>query len=450
MATVQEFQASLTDLKRQVGTQTLILNTNTSSKQLAEAELSKIKGQIAEFQRLNPNSANLSNPTYRDLVFASSKANTRVLELEESIQRTVDLILKLNTEITEIQNSVISETAQAPQEAETFPVSQSQIVPVDISGVDSTVLDQTQNEQALNEAVIAQAEPYNRAFGTTEDVEAALNQDVIDQYEPAVYDEVVLDARERHSTSSQAISQDWRFRIHLAPNADYLYNARGDTVLAPLRKTDGVLFPYVPSISYSYTAQYSEDELTHTNFKFQNYRSSSISAINVTGTFTAQDENEASYVFAMLHFFKSATKMFYGSNEKSGMPPPILYLTGFGTYMFDSHPVVLSSFSHTPETNADWIRVNTSMESITAQTVNPAKVLSVSSERLRAAGLGSSPPAFNRKRSESFAYIPASLTVTLTFQPVQSRADIANTFDFDKFASGQLIRKNSKNNRSTW
>jgi hypothetical protein len=243
---------------------------------------------------------------------------------------------------------------------------------------------------------------------------------------------------------------DWKFRIHLAKGANYLYNDSSNKLLSPLAETDGVVFPYIPSISYSYTASYSAETLTHTNFKFQTYNASEVSPISVTGQFTAQDENEAAYVLAMIHFFKSATKMWYGNNANNGAPPPVLYMSGFGTYTFDFHPVVLSSFSYTPDTNADYIRVDNITLNKQRKTISPAAVSDMSAMRLKSAGLAKEAPKFNQQKSNMFAYVPSSLSVSLSLLPVSSRADIGNRFDNGKYASGELYRQKTKTNRSMW
>ena len=57
-------------------------------------------------------------------------------------------------------------------------------------------------------------------------------------------------------------TQDWRFRISLAPGSNYLYNdpdARDAAhILNPLQTTQGVIFPYVPQVAVSYNANYEQ------------------------------------------------------------------------------------------------------------------------------------------------------------------------------------------------
>jgi hypothetical protein len=119
---------------------------------------------------------------------------------------------------------------------------------------------------------------------------------------------------------------DWRVRLRLAPNADYLYKISetngGPGILAPLAVTDGVIFPYTPAIETSYQAKYNPYDLTHSNYRGYFYQNSSVENVTIKGTFTAQDTYEAAYLLAVIHFFKSVTKMFYGQDAQAGTPPP--------------------------------------------------------------------------------------------------------------------------------
>jgi hypothetical protein len=149
---------------------------------------------------------------------------------------------------------------------------------------------------------------------------------------------------------------DWRVRLSLAPSATYLYNASPPGILAPLAKTGGVIFPYTPKIEINYKAEYSPYALTHSNYKGYFYQSSYTDAVNMSATFTAQDSAEATYLLAVIHFFRSVTKMFYGQDAERGAPPPLVFLTGLGQYQFSAHPCVVSSFTYSLPADVDYIR----------------------------------------------------------------------------------------------
>ena len=139
---------------------------------------------------------------------------------------------------------------------------------------------------------------------------------------------------------------DWRVRLRLAPGAQYLYKAPAPGILQPLNVTDGIIFPYTPQIDTAYRANYSQYDLTHSNYRGYFYQNSYVDAINLRATFTAQDTNEANYLLAVITFLKAATKMFYGGDAERGSPPPLVYLSGLGEYQFNEHPCLIQQFNY--------------------------------------------------------------------------------------------------------
>ncbi|KAI9549489.1 hypothetical protein GHT06_001889 [Daphnia sinensis] len=166
-------------------------------------------------------------------------------------------------------------------------------------------------------------------------------------------------ARAAAPPKEQKIEDDWRFRIQLAKTANYFYNtAQVGDVMYPLKSTAGVIFPYMPTISMAYSAIYDQTNIPHTNFKHYQYQNSEIAPISLSAEFTAQDTYEANYMLAMIHFFRSVTKMFYGKDSipSNGTPPPLCFLSGLGQYQFDMHPVQIASFNYTLPNDVDYIR----------------------------------------------------------------------------------------------
>jgi len=160
--------------------------------------------------------------------------------------------------------------------------------------------------------------------------------------------------------------QDWRIRIAPGPALTSKYY---DTkILKPLKDTNGVVFPYTPQIAITHNASYQATPLTHANFQHYSYSNSDIAAISIAGDFTAQNEAEGLYVLAVIHFFRSVTKMFFGSdaNPVAGTPPPVLFLYGLGDQILNGVPVVVTSFTSTFPNDIDYLlvkgnRVPTSM-----------------------------------------------------------------------------------------
>ena len=259
----------------------------------------------------------------------------------------------------------------------------------------------------------------------------------------------------RDQQSGIGSPKDWRFRISLAPGATYLYKDSSPGILKPLMATNGVIFPYSPQINLAYTASYNATDLVHTNYKVYNYKSSSVENINITGDFTVQDSAEANYVLAVIHFFRSVTKMFYGQdqNPARGVPPPLCYLTGFGQYQFDMHPVAITSFTYTFPNDVDYVNAYPTNNSVSIGGQNMApympQIASFFSplDRLRtlAGNLGKGgtapPPTFvTSKNINEVTRVPAKITIQLSCIPIVSRNTMSNQFSLKQYANGSLLK----------
>jgi hypothetical protein len=247
---------------------------------------------------------------------------------------------------------------------------------------------------------------------------------------------------------------DWRVRLSLAPSADYLYMATPPGILEPLKKTAGVIFPYTPKIDINYKANYSSYDLTHSNYKGYFYQNSYTDAVNMSATFTAQDSTEATYLLAVIHFFRSVTKMFYGQDAQRGAPPPLVFLTGLGQYQFSAHPCVVSSFTYALPADVDYIRA-------TSVNINGTNLLSrrvrqdlptnpISSAVNRLANLFSSqgiskggiynPPAPPTLGKNEPTYVPTKIEISLILLPMQTRSQVSQQFSVKGFANGDLLK----------
>jgi hypothetical protein len=245
-------------------------------------------------------------------------------------------------------------------------------------------------------------------------------------------------------------NQDWRVRISLAPNSTYFYNDSKNYLLSPLRTETGgssvnaiaanintllgrnaysgaqrigVVFPYTPQLQITHTANYSEQKLTHNNYTQHYYENSEVSAIGITADFTVQNVNEGQYLLACVYFFRSVTKMFFGTDAQAGNPPPLVYLNGYGQYYLPNVPCVVKSFSHTMPPDVDYMDIPE--PAVTNTNYNP---------QTRAYRLNST-------------RMPTTSQITLSLQPVYSRASQSQGFSLTDFSAGALL--NSSSNPAT-
>lgn len=249
---------------------------------------------------------------------------------------------------------------------------------------------------------------------------------------------------------------DWRVVLTLAPGADgYMYRSPNPGIMAPLAVTDGVVFPYTPQIQVQYAATYDTSDVTHSNYKIFQYKNSSVDSISITGDFTAQDTYEANYMLAVIHFFKSMTKMFYGNDQDpvNGTPPPLCYMYGLGEFQFNRHPIAITSFSYNLPNDVDYIRASVTADSGSAN--NPAMQgrysgnptnLRTASSGIRSGGLPM-PPQWSLERGNGNApgtveptYVPTKLQIQIGAIPIVSRRDISQNFSLRDYASGTLLK----------
>jgi hypothetical protein len=161
-------------------------------------------------------------------------------------------------------------------------------------------------------------------------------------------------------------------------------------ILAPLWDTDGLMFPYTPTIQVSQDTTWQTADLEHSNFDILSFQKSSSAQISLTGKFTVQNEREGRYLLAVIHFLRTVSKAYFGAQHienfdppvrpegtdstteedtnavidragrdgKAGLPPPVLLFSGYGTMMFNDLRVVVKSHSWTYEETADLIRID--------------------------------------------------------------------------------------------
>lgn len=190
-------------------------------------------------------------------------------------------------------------------------------------------------------------------------------------------------------------ANDWRVRI----TCDWTqFNS---PIFKPLENTGGVVWPYLPNITISTKANYTAPDSVHSIYPFQAYKNSMVEDITISGEFTCETELEAAYWISATTFFKTATKMFFGSGDNAGSPPIICNLTGYGSSIFDKVPVIIKSFSVDLKDDVNYIRCN----------------------------------AFGTN-----TWVPAVSSINVTVAPIYNRARLRQ-FNLKDYASGKMTAK---------
>lgn len=195
-----------------------------------------------------------------------------------------------------------------------------------------------------------------------------------------------------------------------------------DNLLFPLYSTKGVLFPYTPAVSTGAVTEYDPSSFIHTNYGYNSYVRSYPKPISISAEFTAQTNDEALYMLAVIHFFRSVTKSYFGVTpyNLAGTPPPTLLFNYLGEYQFNNVPVVIKYFDYTYDANIDYVPVNTS------------------NKRLFSGNIGVSLPAGNYG---GYSYVPTHISVTLELDTQYIPIKLRNEFNLNDFRSGKLLGK---------
>ena len=185
---------------------------------------------------------------------------------------------------------------------------------------------------------------------------------------------------------------DWRVRLKTN------WSIFNSDMFNLLRDTGGVVFPYLPEVSLATKANYTQIDPTHNNYPFQAYKNSQVDEISINGVFTAESEAEAAYWIAATTFFRTVTKMFFGTGINAGNPPPICFLSGYGASVFDNVPVVVKSFSVDFPTDVNYIKCD---------------------------------------KFKTSTWVPIKSSISITVQPVYNRRNLRQ-FSLENFARGKM------------
>tara|TARA_R100001463_G_scaffold10214_2_gene30072 strand:- start:443 stop:1363 length:921 start_codon:yes stop_codon:yes gene_type:complete len=177
------------------------------------------------------------------------------------------------------------------------------------------------------------------------------------------------------SGKSSGEELDWRVSLSIPQQIkDIIQDQK--SLLDPLKATGNKLvFPYTPTILVGQSASWNPMQPVHTNYPFYAYENSRVDQMTITAHFYVQNEIEARYWVAAVHYLRSMTKMSYGLSPNKGAPPPVVRLNGYGDYTFKDVPVIIQNFTFDLKEDVDYISTRlTAEESGTAD--GPSSVTS--------------------------------------------------------------------------
>lgn len=187
---------------------------------------------------------------------------------------------------------------------------------------------------------------------------------------------------------------DWRVKIQ-APSE----LIQGE-VLRPISNTgNSLIFPFTPTVIIGSSANYASVHPTHTNHPFYAYENSQIDNLTLTGEFFSENDDDAKYWVACLHFLRTVTKMYYGQSNDLGNPPPVCRLNGYGKHVFNNVPILVTNFTTDMPADVDYIECDIDGE---------------------------------------VTYVPTQSIITVTVVPNYART-AHSRFSLEKFARGDFI-----------
>lgn len=211
--------------------------------------------------------------------------------------------------------------------------------------------------------------------------------------------------------SGPTSAKDWRVKLSLPPGS-----YENSFILGPLKETNGLVFPYTPTITLSHQASYQMTEPVHNNYPFVSYENSKIDRITITGDFYCEDGVEAAYWIAAVHYLRSVTKMYYGDKtENAGAPPPIVKLNGYGDFVFNEVPVVITNFT---------IELPKDVDYISTKFAGGVEIVTEYDRGIQS--------------KDGLGYAPVRSSITVTCQPAYSRTKVRK-FNLNNFVNGAYI-----------
>lgn len=227
----------------------------------------------------------------------------------------------------------------------------------------------------------------------------------------------------RAKWSGRHDKKDWRVRLQVpqgSPLETFFFE--NNNLMAPLKSSRGIFWPLTPAMVIQHSANYNTMEQIHSNYPHFAYQNSQVDQMNIIGEFPVQNQDDAKHWVATINFLRTATKMFFGSDqEHKGSPPPILHLSGYGDHMFNKVPVIINTFNVELRQGIDYISTEQS------------KVYSKRYEH----------ELSQDYKNQDATWAPTLSNISVLITPIYSRDSVKN-FSMQKFVRGELNGKGNE------
>lgn len=236
--------------------------------------------------------------------------------------------------------------------------------------------------------------------------------------------------------TNQSDANGRRARLRAKPGAavNLIY---GSGLINPLRNTNGLVWPYQPTVTYSQDVSYTNIDLVHTNQEMYAYTRTNAVKLTVDGQFSVQNQTEGVYAVACIHFLQTVVKMYFGQTDtNAGTPPPILLFDAYGDYMFNQLPVIVTNFSVSLPNDVDYFPVDVlNLSTGSTTTTNGTISMATNTDAL---GIG-----YNNLDADQPAgsvWLPTVFNITVGLTVQNTPSVLRQNFNLDAFRSGQLMQ----------
>jgi hypothetical protein len=226
-----------------------------------------------------------------------------------------------------------------------------------------------------------------------------------------------------------------RVRLRAKPAA--VSTVYGTGLINPLRATNGMVWPYQPTITYAQDVSYTNIDLVHTNQEMYAYTRTNAVKLTIDGQFSVQNQTEGVYAVACIHFLQTVTKMYFGqatnTTAPSGTPPPVLLFDAYGDYMFNQLPVIVTNFGVTFPNDVDYVPIDTAYLSTTSGATAISTTLMFTSV-VQSGGNNS-----YLDTQKGSVWLPALFNISVSLTVQNTPSVLRTVFNLDQFRSGALM-----------
>lgn len=201
-------------------------------------------------------------------------------------------------------------------------------------------------------------------------------------------------------------------------------SGRQNHALYPIFETNGLIFPYTPTISEGVNINYESIDVTHSNEAYFVYKNTSNVRINISdAVWTCDTFDNAVYALSALHFFRSYSMMDFGRKASaeytpSGRPPSPMWFEAYGNYAFHRVPVLLEKADWSFPNDVDYVGIP---EFDTSEFLN--KTL-----------------ATRRDANGKYTWLPMKFVVSGISLIVQHSPSYWINFNLNDYRSGKMLR----------